>query len=366
MAQNAASHTRSQAIAASHTRSQAIDLIKGLAIVWVICLHTLSPSTLGAIGAHFHIWQAVPVFLFLMGYNATSSLRRRGYGTLRELYSREYLAARFDRVYVPFLVAFLVTLALAILTRTPHTMGVRLVGQAIVGLYPIDGPGNYFVTLLFEFVIVFPLVFWGLRRWPVWTLLACLMLNVAFVEAVARVTFFKDYPYVASTCIAGFLFLIALGGLCAGVAPARVLRSPWLWCGVLLGVAFLALVEADPSALPSAEASQANWSPLSGCYAAGLVLLGMTVLPAVAGAPLARVGAVVGRASYHIFLVQIAWFGLLVITAHSLLALAGNLAVTLSVGVVFYELMDRVPLPTASGLLTRRRASLAEAQKVGA
>ena len=102
-------------------RSQAIDLIKGIAIVAVICLHTLSPGTLDAIGAQFYLWQAVPVFLFLMGLNATSSLRRRGGRTMRELYSRDYLAGRFDRVYVPFLIAFLVTLALALLTQTPHS-----------------------------------------------------------------------------------------------------------------------------------------------------------------------------------------------------------------------------------------------------
>lgn len=344
------------------SRSPAIDLIKGIAIVSVICLHTFSVGTLREIGAHFHIWQAVPVFLFLMGLNAASSLGRRGGGTLRGLYSSDYLAARFDRVFVPFLIAFIITLVLALLTHMAHSSGAKLVGDAIVGLFPIDGPGNYFVTLLFEFVVAFPLVFWGLRRWPLGTLLLCLALNGAFEALAHRLGFFKTNPYADASCLLRFLFLVALGGFCAGIPAKRALLSPWLWGGGLLSVAYLALVEVNSSALTIADGSQPGSNLLSAVYPACLVLLGIAFLPAVAERGVARLGAVLGRASYHIFLVQIAWFGLVVWSAHSLPALLGNLAVTLSVGVAFYLLMERAPLPTASRLLVARRASLAEAQ----
>ncbi len=350
--------------ASTHTRSSAIDLVKGLAIVSVICLHTFSMGTLEAIGAHFHIWQAVPVFLFLMGLNAGSSMRRRGGRTLREFYSGDYLAGRLDRVFVPFLIAFVITLALAVLTQTPHSTGAKLLGDPIVGLFPIDGPGNYFVTLLFEFVLVFPLIFWGLRRWPVATLLLCLALNGAFEALAHRLAFFQANPYADSSSLLRFLFLVALGGFCAAIPARRALRSPWLWGGVLLSVAYLALLEANSPALVAADGSQPGYNLLSACYAACLVLLGIAFLPALADRPVVRLGGVLGRASYHIFLVQIAWFGLALWSAHSLLALSGNLAVTLSLGVAFYELMERAPLPTASNLLGRRRASLAEAQGV--
>lgn len=321
------------------SRSSAIDLLKGIAIVSVICLHTFSTGTLEAIDAHFHIWQAVPVFLFLMGLNAASSLRRRGGLTLRELYSGEYLAGRFDRVFVPFLIAFLVTLALAVLTHTPHSSGIKLLGDPIVGLFPIDGPGNYFVTLLFEFALAFPLIFWGLRRWPLGTLLLCLLLNGAFEAFARRLSFFQANPYADASSLLRFLFLVALGGFCAAIPAQRALRSPWLWGGTLLSVAYLALLETDPAALTIADGSQPGSNLLSAFYPACLVLLGIAFLPALAERPAARVGGVLGRASYHIFLVQIAWFGLAVWTAHSLLALLGNLAVTLAVGVAFYELM---------------------------
>jgi peptidoglycan/LPS O-acetylase OafA/YrhL len=320
-------------------RSQAIDLIKGIAIVAVICLHTLSPGTLDAIGAQFYLWQAVPVFVFVMGLNATSSLRRRGGRTMRELYSRDYLAGRFDRVYVPFLIAFLVTLALALLTQTPHSSAIKLPAELLVGLFPIDGPGNYYVTLLFQFVLLFPLVYWGLRRRPRLTLAACLAIELGFEVLGPWLGFYSTHTYLFSSCILRFLFLVALGGWFAGVPTASALRQRWLWCGGLLSVAYLALVQGDPAALSFAGIEQPGGDALVAFYPACLVLLGMALLPASGGGLPLRGAGELGRASYHIFLLQIAWFGFGLIAAHSLWALLGNLAVTLSAGFAFYELM---------------------------
>ena len=45
-----------------------IDFIKGLAAISVILLHTLPESVLYGSFAVFHIWQAVPIFLFITFY----------------------------------------------------------------------------------------------------------------------------------------------------------------------------------------------------------------------------------------------------------------------------------------------------------
>jgi peptidoglycan/LPS O-acetylase OafA/YrhL len=345
-------------------RSPAIDLIKGLAIVSVICLHTFTVHTLEDTAAILHIWQAVPVFIFLLGFNAAASMRRRDALTLRQLYRRDYLVGRFDRVYVPFLVAFAATMAMAILTRHHHTGLRELPVDLLLGLFPIDGPGNYFVTLLFEFTLLFPLVFWGLRRWPVRTLLLCLLLNTALEVMVSRVHFFQVHPYPYGASIARLLFLAALGGLCALRSVHVSLRSPLLWCGALLSATYLVLSRADPSLLTFADLTYVGEPLLAALYPAAMVLLGIAFLPALAGWLPARGGAVLGRASYHIFLVQIAWFGFTVLHTHGLVALSVNLAATLSLGMAFYRLMGRVPLPSVERLIPRRKVPLA--QNVGA
>ena len=330
-------------------RSSAIDTIKGLAIVSVICLHSLSVHTLYAIAALFSIWQAVPVFIFLMGRNAAASLARRGRRSLREVYSHEYLAQRFDRIYVPFVLAFAATVVVTNVTGTAHDHVRTIVGGLLAGTLPIDGPGNYFITLVFQFALVFPLVFWGLRRQPVATLLLCAAVELAFDLLARRVGVVKQHPYIYEVCLARYMLLVALGALLAHAPARRLLAARWLWVGTLVSVACLALNSVDSSTGPLGGS---DWDFASTFYAVFIVVLGIALLPSVARGSASRALGELGRASYHIFLVQIIWFGLAVWPLDSVPALIGNLAVTLAAGVAFYWLMARVPpvpLPTAAG-----------------
>ncbi|MGP0101727.1 MAG: acyltransferase family protein [Solirubrobacteraceae bacterium] len=340
---------------AAKPRLSAIDIIKGLAIVSVICLHTLSTNTLYAIAALFHIWQAVPVFIFLMGRNAASSLERRGSRSVRELYSRQYLASRIDRIYVPFLVAFAASVLLTVLTHTAHDHARTIAGGLLVGMLPIAGPGNYFITLVFQFALVFPLVFRGLQRWPVATLLLCLAINVTFDLYARRIGVIRDHPYIYEVCLAQYVLLVALGGLLARIPARRLLTARWLWVGALVGAAYLGLNSIDNS---NGLFGGSNWAFASVFYTVFIVVLGMGSLPSREHGWLSKGLVELGRASYHVFLVQIIWFGLAVWTPGSVPVLLGNLAVTLAAGVVFFRAMARMPLPTAAGLLARRHAAL--------
>jgi peptidoglycan/LPS O-acetylase OafA/YrhL len=326
----------------SSTRSPAIDIVKGLAIVSVICLHSLSAHALYGIGALFHLWQAVPVFIFLMGRNAASSLTRRRGRSVRELYSREYLVSRFDRLYVPFLVAFAATVLLTNLIGGARDDPGTIVSGLLLGTLPIDGPGNYFITLVFQFALIFPLVFWGLRRRPTATLLLCLVGDVTFSLFARRIGFVKEHPYIYEICLAPYLLLLALGALLADIPARRLLTARWLWVGALVGAAYLGLNSLDASSGPFGGA---GWAFASVFYTIFIVALGMNGFSPVARGRLPRGLAQLGRSSYHIFLVQIIWFGLAVWPLNSLPALLGNLVITLTVGFIFYRVMARVPLP---------------------
>ena len=97
-----------------------------------------------------------------------------------------------------------------------------------MGLFPIDGPGNYYVTLLFQFVLLFPLVFWGLRRRPRLTLAACLAIELGFEVLGPWLGLYSTRAYLFSSCSLRFIFLVAQGGLvCGGVPAASALRQRW-------------------------------------------------------------------------------------------------------------------------------------------
>ncbi|HEY7960569.1 MAG TPA: acyltransferase [Solirubrobacteraceae bacterium] len=342
----------------AHFRSPAIDLVKGLAIVSVICLHSLSGPELKEIGALFHIWQAVPVFVFLLGLNGAAALQRRGGHTLRELYFRDYLAPRFDRVYVPFLIAFAMTVVLVTIVGGTHYGLYGLGGDLVSGELPIGGPGNYFIALLFQAVLLLPLLFLGLRRWPVRALTVCLAIALGYEILAQRTGFFRAQPFLYEACIARYLVLLAIGCLLAGIPPGRLLRSRWLRLGAVLSALYLGFVSLDPSAIPFGEPYSVGQAFPAALYPTLLVLLAMQALGRVSG-PLMRVGVELGRASYHIFLLQITWFGFSIWSVDSLPALLGNVIVTTVVGVAFYEIMERVPMPSAARLLAGRQELLA-------
>lgn len=343
----------------SGSRSPAVDVVKGLAIVSVICLHTLSAGTLHRIGALYFIWQAVPVFIFVMGVNAARSFSRRGRRSLRELYSWDYLASRVDRVFVPFLLAFLATILVGALTAE-HRSAFTLLAELVTGQLPIGGPGNYFITLLFQLTLVFPLIYWGLRRQPLVTVSVCLAVSATFELLAPHVGVLKNDSYVYEAGIARYVFLVALGGAVANISARRLGRSWWMWSGALVGIAFLTLSQFDASAIPWGLPGWENSDFAAAFYPAMLVLGAMWALPRLASSVLSRGVAELGRASYHIFLLQIIWFGLGVWRMDSLLALLGNLAVTLVAGVVFYRVMERAPLPRVASLVSRGRAMRAE------
>jgi len=343
---------------ASGSRSPAIDVVKGLAIVSVICLHTLSAGTLHRIGALYFIWQAVPVFIFVMGVNAARSFQRRGRRTLRELYSWDYLASRVDRVFVPFVLAFLATSLIGALTAE-HRSPATLLSELVTGQLPIGGPGNYFITLLFQLTLVFPLIYWGLRRQSLVTVIACLAIDATFEVLAPHIGLLKSDAYLYEAGMPRYLFLVALGGAVASMPARRLGRAWWMWCGTLVGVAFLTLAQFDASAIPFGLPGWENSDFAAAFYPATLVLVAIVALPRLASSALSRGLAVLGRASYHIFLVQIIWFGLGVWGMDSLPALLGNLAVASLTGLVFYLVMERAPVPRLASLVARRRTTIA-------
>jgi peptidoglycan/LPS O-acetylase OafA/YrhL len=341
-------------------RSQAIDLLKGAAILSVICLHSLSEGTLKQIGAVFYIWQAVPVFVVLLGLNGVSSLRRRAGTTLRELYFRDYIVSRIDRLYVPFLAIILISAVPAVIMHRLAYHVPMLARDLLTGELPVAGPGTYFVTLLFQVVLVLPIVYWGLRRRPIATLLACLAITVAFETFAAHFALERNHPYPYEACLLRYLFTLALGGALAGASAARLVRARWFRAAALLSTVLLALLFAEVSWLPSSRYASGQGFPTA-FYAAAIVMLGLRFLPAQPRLAPARLLAEIGRASYHIFLVQITWFWFSVWPVDSLPALLGNLAITVIAGLAFQRLTAWIPALGKARPVARRQALLAGA-----
>ncbi len=58
----------------------------------------------------FHIWQAIPVFIILMGLTSGISFDRKQMYTIRQFYSIKFLMERCWRILFTFLIIFFISL----------------------------------------------------------------------------------------------------------------------------------------------------------------------------------------------------------------------------------------------------------------
>ena len=80
-----------------------IDFVRGVAIISVILLHTLSANALKLSYASLHIGQAVPIFLFITLYLSFKGLDERG-GSVMSYFRKRRIGRLCKQVILPFLI----------------------------------------------------------------------------------------------------------------------------------------------------------------------------------------------------------------------------------------------------------------------
>lgn len=88
------------------SRLSYIDALKGIAIVSVLLLHTLSGGVRELIYSQIHIGQAVPVFLATTFFLSYLSLDKMD-GSLRKWFYWRRISKMINRVFLPFLVVLI-------------------------------------------------------------------------------------------------------------------------------------------------------------------------------------------------------------------------------------------------------------------
>jgi peptidoglycan/LPS O-acetylase OafA/YrhL len=128
-----------------------IDLLKGFAIISVIIIHS-SFDVISSFSV-FYIWQAVPIFIVLMGLNSGMSLNRKISVTIKSLISEKYFHKKIRRLIVPYLIFVLIAIIIWIVKKECPLFTNPDSNYIIVTIL------HYYLAIVIQFIFVFPLLY---------------------------------------------------------------------------------------------------------------------------------------------------------------------------------------------------------------
>lgn len=317
-----------------------IDIIKGLCIFSVIVIHTVPRELLYGALYPFHLWQAVPMFIILMGFNAVRSAERRGLSRLSDFYNRAYLGKQFTRLVVPVLLIYALSSLLSIwLTDTPY-FGY----QTLLLKFPMTGPGNYYVSIVLQFILLFPLLYVFYKKHPVAMIVTCFVIDIIFQLMSNNDVMMDEHYYMYTGNILRYVSALALGMWITKKLDLFSKRNAFIVIGFVCSFLYIWLVDYTNWQLDAFPQRWRSQTVLSFFYPLVLVILMIKYYPSGLKGAVAKFIALLGRASYHIFLVQILYFGMDVpftdkweeVSSSMFFGLFVNLTICFSVGLLFY------------------------------
>jgi peptidoglycan/LPS O-acetylase OafA/YrhL len=326
-------------VSRTQKRYQQIDVIKGVAIVAVLLLHALEKKALVASFAIFHIWQAVPFFMIVMGLNTGLSTTGREL-QLSGLYTKKYFKSKANRILLPLLLVYIVSLIVGYIWLILHNeQKVELGAYNLIGMLPVTGRGNYFVTLILQSIFFLPVIGYMFQRRPLLTVVLLVILEIVFLLWSSHLGFLNKEKYLYSAAFPRYFAAIAFGLALSSVVvhPVKGMNVLVLLAIAVAGGIMLYKVMYMDFDFGFIRPEWQTQHVLTFGYAAFLILILFRLLPQISDNRLLRLFAALGKASYHIFLIQIVYYGLFTTTGGVL----QGLFICLFLGYLFYKLDDK-------------------------
>ena len=150
-----------------------IDILKGFMIMLVIIDHAI-PTSVRAEWGH-SLWEriSIPVFLIIMGFNAANSFKKNDVPLSSFNSFLQYCLRKLKRYLIPFALLYLISTIFGLIrygnfeTLLQNQFDGHW-GRALLWYFilPFYGPGNWFIPILFQSVIVLPFLYWGYKKSP--------------------------------------------------------------------------------------------------------------------------------------------------------------------------------------------------------
>lgn len=382
-----------------------IDILKAFAIIAVVIMHSfdkltstvISNEQTSSIAVHsltstsiiqinhisllviiesvkiFTLWQAIPIFFIIMGITLGMSFKRHNYTSLKDIYSKNYFKSRFIRLYFPYILLLLITFILGVLiflTTNINQFG-NLSLYTIVGFIPLKGPnyGSYFITLVLQVVFVFPLIYMAYMKNPKLILISAAIFDITF----QIVAYYYLNSLLYSLCIVRFISALIIGLWISdqdfdfenplnrlSKLKNFVITNKLLLYLSIIGIIYLTIwyflyegyLTSSFYPIPYLNNNFGIFgcqNVLSFVYTAFLISLGFLIFPNNFKSRILNKIGIIGKASYHIFLIQILYFTLFsmsnfinpITLLNKILIIFGDIILCVLLGVMFYYLEQK-------------------------
>lgn len=312
-------------------RIKSLDYLKAICIIGVVTLHVKVPKFI----AHqllFPFWAqlAVPFFMVIAGYVLTISWQsKHDYRGMKDLLKQYFLSGYFETKFWYYFIPFLIVFAAELIYfhRPINFYTIEGIGDRFLsgGFF---GPGSYFIPVFFKFLVFFPFIYFLMKKGlPGFILI--LILHVAFEIWVVK-SGMPTSAYRLTFC--KYLGFVAIG---IGLALYRV-RLIYVILSMAFGAAYICASQYFLIRFPIFR----KWSltALPTAFWVGGIIYLMLRAKVIEKINLPFL-SLIGRATYHIFLVQMLFYTCIKNQFSNIFYnIAFNVPLCLGVGLIFYVL----------------------------
>lgn len=317
----------------SAQRIEFLDYLKAICVIMVIITHyewadKTSPFFTMLIN------MAVPVFMIVSGYNFAMSNRKKAEGKLSKMYGWSMIKPKLIRFLVPFFAICLIEMLLLVAeNREIHPLRLFLLGAY--------GPGSYYVPIMLQLLIIFPIIYILVERNAKLGITIAAVMNLLFEVGVKA---FEMEKYYYRLSIGRYILLIAFGCYLYLHPEHRVKR--YQMCVMFAaGLAYIIAVFGFDQDLVLFEYWKTTAMPIAFYIFPIVILLFRRFYHSTIPGAFGRLLTWIGKASYHIFLVQMVYYhfelGGAIMQAAWYIAVPFNILVSVPVGLAFYEIDNR-------------------------
>lgn len=312
-----------------------IDLLKGFAILSVIYLHSnFSNEVSKAVLAPFLFNLAVPIFMIVSGFTYSISLSKieNNNSLLKSYYSFKNLYKKLIRI----LPCYFITLTAEIIIQPFKFTDIKSIFKFLyflcTGGYTF--PGSYYISYIIQLIFIFPLLKICYNKFKEKSLLIAAVIQFAF-EAL---TYYANVP-LAITRILVFrdIFFVICGIFIFEKYRQKEIKKKWAYlASFLLGIGYIILIcyfERTPKFILSVIPSRAMPTALY------LVPVIMLLLFKFGEKSIKPIFTIIGKASYHIFLMQMLYFGIVssrIGISRPIINFIVGIAFSASLGIIMY------------------------------